>query len=322
LIRVLIALMFASRIAHADEPPAEAETPWSKDVPEPTRKQAEGLFDQGNEFFAKQAHAPAAEKYRAALLLWDHPLIRYNLAVTLIRLDRPLEASEELEKALRFGDKPFKPELYQQALDYQNLLKKQVGYVEVSCAQAGVAITLDGKRWFDCPGTQKLRVSAGEHTIVGDKPQFVPRTRRIVIAGGAVGAETMKLEPFETQYKLVYPRPRWLPWTITAGGGVIALAGLGVWVAGRSQLDAFQNNFERDCKTGCEKDLSLHQALRDQRDSAELKGTIGVTMMIAGGAAVAGGVVFAILNSPRRVLPRIEANPTAGGMQARVGWQF
>ena len=47
--------------------------------------------------------------------------------------------------------------------------------------------------------------------------------------------------------------------------------------------------------TGCVKDLSDNPALRDQRDSAELKGTIGITMMVAGGAVAVGGFVMAML---------------------------
>jgi hypothetical protein len=85
-------------------------------------------------------------------------------------------------------------------------------------------------------------------------------------------------------------------------------------------MNSFRENFDRDCMTGCEKDLSAHQALRDQRDSAELKGTIGVSMMAAGGAIAVGGFVFAMfVNTPKRV---IEVSPSSGGGRASVGWRF
>src|ERR1700733_8189364 len=104
---------------------AGAEPEWAKGVPAETQAQANKLFAEANQLFAQQAHAPALEKYRAAIALWDHPMIRYNMAVTLIRLDRILEAADNLEKALRFGQTPFStPELYQQALDYQALVKR------------------------------------------------------------------------------------------------------------------------------------------------------------------------------------------------------
>lgn len=316
--RSALLLLLASATAHADD----QVTPWAKDVPEPQQRQAEKLFDEANELFAKQAHAPAAEKYKAALALWDHPLVQFNLAVTLIRLDRVLDAADALEKGLRYNEKPFKPELYQQALDYQSLLRGRLGYVEVACAQAGASITLDGKAWFTCPGTQKVRVEVGEHTVVGDLATYLPVNRRLVVAGGATVTEKINLRPLETAVKLQYPYSRWLPWTVTAGGAAIGLAGLGVWFAGRGQMSSFKANFDRDCSTGCEKDLSEHPALRDQRDSAELKGTIGISMMAVGGAAAVGGFVFAMfVNTPKRILPNVEVNGR-GDARATWHWEF
>ena len=206
----LLLLLVASP-AFADEP-----TPWAKDVPEPQQREAETLFEQGNDLFAKQAHAPAVEKYRAALALWDHPLIQFNMAVTLIRLDRALEAAEALEKALRFGDKPFKPELYQEALNYQTLLKGRIGYIEIACTQGGAKIALDGKEWFGCPGSRKMRVEVGEHTVIGDLPKHLPVNRKLIVAGGVTVTEKIQLAPLDTAIKLEYPYKRWIPWTVTA----------------------------------------------------------------------------------------------------------
>ncbi len=319
---VMTVLLLATAPVFADDPPPAEVTPWSKDVPEPTQRQAEKLFEEGNDLFAKQAHAPAVEKYKAALALWDHPLVQFNLAVTLIRLDRALEAAEALEKALRYGEKPFKTELYQEALNYQTLLKGRIGYVEISCAQGGASITLDGKEWFNCPGSRKQRVEVGEHTVVGDLATYLPINKRLVVAGGSTVSERITLEPLDTAVRLRYPYKRWIPWTITAGGVALGLAGVGVWLAGRGQMDAFKKNFDRDCADGCEKNLSEHAALRDQRDSAELKGTIGVSMLVVGGAAAVGGFVFAmVFNNPQRILPTVEVSPH-GGARASIRWRF
>jgi hypothetical protein len=296
--------------------------PWAEGVPEAQQDQANAIFEEGNQLFAQQAHAPALEKYRAAVALWDHPLIRFNLAVTLIRLDRVLEAADQLEQALRYGDQPFTKELYQQALDYQALLKGRVGYIEASCDQAGAAVLLDGKPWFACPGTQKIRVMAGEHALVGELSNYLTSSQRVVVIGGTTATEKLKLVPLESAVILVYPYRRWLPYAVTATGAAIGLGGLGFWFAGRRQMTSFEDNFARDCPMGCLQDLSDVPALRDQRDAAQLKGTIGVSMMFAGGAVTVGGVVMAILNRPKRVLPKIELAPTAGGMAASTSWQF
>src|SRR5437867_4389044 len=126
MMKTIVILLFVAGTAWAD-------APWEQGVPKATRDEAQQLFQDGNNLFAQQAHKPALEKYEAAIKLWDHPLIRFNMAVTLIRLDRILEADVNLESALRFGDQPFTKELYQQALDYRRLVSGQVGTVEASC---------------------------------------------------------------------------------------------------------------------------------------------------------------------------------------------
>jgi len=167
----------------APPPAPEADTPWSKGVSPETQAKANALYDEGNQLFAQQAHAPALEKYKAAVALWDHPLIRFNLAVTEIRLDRVLEAADDLDKALQYGKDPFKPELYQQALDYQALIKGRVGFVEATCDTTATHLLLDGKPWFDCPGTKKQRIIAGEHAVVGERQGYLTASTKVVVAG-------------------------------------------------------------------------------------------------------------------------------------------
>ena len=300
---------------------AWADEPWEQGVPQAKRDQAQALFGEGNALFAQQAHQPALEKYKAAIALWDHPLIRFNMAVTLIRLDRILEAADDLDSALRFGAQPFTPELYRQAQDYQKLVAGRVGNIEASC-DAGAQVLLDGKPWFACPATKKLRVLAGEHVVVAEKPGYLTISRRIVVAGAATTSTKLVFVPLEAAVKLEYPAPRWLPWTTASVGVAVALSGLGLRFAARNQMDEFEADFRTRCPTGCKPDYSDVPDLKQDRDSAQLKGDVAVTMMIAGGATAVGGAIWIWLNRPRRVMPTMEVTPTNGGMTARVGWNF
>jgi tetratricopeptide (TPR) repeat protein len=116
---------------------AAAEQPWEAGIPKAKRDKANAAFAEANQLFAQQAHQPALEKYAEAVKEWDHPLIRFNMAVTLIRLDRILEAAESIDAALRFGQAPFTQEHYQQALDYQKLVAGRVGIVAATCIVTG-----------------------------------------------------------------------------------------------------------------------------------------------------------------------------------------
>jgi hypothetical protein len=301
---------------------ASAEQPWEVGVSTEQRDKANAAFAEGNALFSQQAHQPAIEKYKEALAAWNHPLIQFNMAVSLVRLDRILEAAEALDSALRFGAAPFTPEEHQRALDYQRLVAGRIGTVEASCTQVGVQVLLDAKPWFLCPGTKTVRVMAGEHLVVGEKKDLATESRRIVVAGGMTATAKLQLRSFEDVVKLEYPTPRWIPWTITGTGVAVALGGLGFWFAGRNQMDKFDADFKMACPTGCRADLSDQPLLADANDSARFKGTIAVSMWIAGGALAVGGVVWAVVNRPRRVLPQLEVAPTNGGMQAGVGWTF
>ena len=149
--------------APAPAPPPAIDTEWSSGVPQDVQDAANKLYEEGNVLFAQQAHAPALDKYKQAIALWDHPLIRYNVALTEIRLDRVVDAADDLDKALRFGAKPFKPELSTGAR-LSAARQRPCRISRCTCDQPA-RVLLDGKPWFDCPGTQKLHVTAGEHVI-------------------------------------------------------------------------------------------------------------------------------------------------------------
>jgi hypothetical protein len=306
---------------------AYADVKWAQGVSKDKQAQANALFAEANQLFAQQAHAPALEKYRAAIALWDHPLIQFNMAVTLVRLDRILEAAESLDRALRFDAAPFpSPEQYQQALDYQKLVAGRVGTLAAECKQAGVSILLDGKPWFTCPGTKSMRVLAGEHVVVAEAAGMMTVSKRSVVVGRGSSTSTFELFPIDDVIKLEYPTRRWIPWTVAGAGAAIALGGLGVWFAGDAAMDRFDARADMLCQPdGCSKNLDQNETERDlkrQRDDAQREGNIGVGMMIGGGAIAVGGAVWVIINRPKRVLPALEVAPTPGGIAATAGWRF
>jgi hypothetical protein len=298
--------------------------PWSQGVPQDKQDKAGALYEQGNQLFAQQAHAPALAKYKEAIALWEHPLIRFNMAVTEIRLERILDAADDLEKALRYGDKPFKPELYQQALDYQALLRGRVGFVEATCDQANARLLFDGKPWFDCPGTQKIRTLTGEHAIVGEKPDYLTASTKVVVEGGKTVSRKIALVPLDSGVVIKYRYRRWIPWTVTLLGLAVAGGGVGVWLIGKDEMDKFNADYAVQCANGCERDLTdpAHSALAAQRDSAILKGQVGIGVAAAGGAVAITGIILVIANRGERVRPNVEVAPKSGGGIAQISWRF
>lgn len=302
--------------------PAHADDPWDVGVSEADQDKGNALFKEGNELFAQRAHAPALVKYKAAVAVWDHPMIRFNMAVTLIRLDRILEAAVELEKALRYDAAPFTKELYQQALDYQALVQRQLGNIELTVDQKDATVLLDGKPWFVGPGTKTARVESGEHVVVVEKKEYLTLSRQLVVTGGKTAKEAIQLVPLDRAVAVHYRHPRWIPWTITGVGAATALGGLAFWLLGRSHMDEFKDAFINECPSGCEAGLAAHTDLRDQQDRALLESKIGVSLMVAGGAIAITGTVWGLLNRPIKSTPKVEVAPTPGGAAAFARWSF
>lgn len=311
-------LIVAALLAVA-APPAVAEPdPWEKNVPDDVKKLANADYRAANELFAQKAYAQAVAKYRAALGRWDHPQIRFNLAVVLIRLDRFVEAADELALALRYGAKPFdRPELYDQALDYQAVLRGRVGTVAATCKLPGAQVVLDGKPWFTCPGSKSQRVASGEHVIVTELAGYLTRTKRFVLLGGDSASHDIELVRLDQATRYRYPR--WIQWSMIGGGLAVGVGGLAVWSAGRSQMSEFEADLTSKCPDGC--DLRGFPELRRQRDQARLKGNVGIGFMIGGGALALAGGIFAGLNRVERV-GYIDVTPQPGGASATIGWRF
>jgi hypothetical protein len=102
----------------------------------------------------------------------------------------------------------------------------------------------------------------------------------------------------------------------------VAGGGLGFWLEGKSQMDRFETLFGEECKMGCDADLNEKTDLRDLRGAAQTNGKIGVTMMVTGDVFAVAGAVWAIINRPQRVMPKMEVSPVEGGATASAGWHF
>jgi hypothetical protein len=313
-------LIVAALLVFAERPAVADANPWEKNVPDDVKKLANADYRAANDLFAQKAYGQAVAKYRAALDRWDHPQIRFNLAVVLIRLDRFVEAADELALALRYGAKPFdRLELYDQALDYQAVLRARVGTVEASCKLPGAQVVLDGKPWFTCPGKQAMRVASGEHAIVTERSGYLTRTKRFVLLGGDTASHDIELVRLDQATRYRYPR--WIQWSMIGGGLAIGVGGLAVWSAGRTQMSNFEAKLTTDCPLGCDLASDEFAYLADRRDRARLKGNVGIGLMLGGGAIAIAGGIFAGLNRIERV-GYVDVTPRPGGASAAVGWRF
>jgi hypothetical protein len=281
--------------------------PWARGVTAKQKAQAQTKLEQGNARFLAQDYKGALESYQAAVEVWDHPAIRFNIVRCLIQLDRPVEASDNLQLALKYGADPLDEGVYTEALSYQKLLANQIGDLEVSCSLEGAKLTLDGQPLMTCPGTQKRRVSPGSHGIVATKTGFLTKEVQVVVVGGKAEVVEIDLVPLGKASKVVHRWPTWIPWVVFGSG--VAIGGVGALIQfdAVDRMNRYDQGVQRVCfNAGCNLEnptnpAELALASDGLRESAEFRNKLAIGVITAGAAGALVGGVMLYMNRGRTV---------------------
>lgn len=318
--RLLILVAFAA-VAPAHAQPATDSAPWARGVSEENKQRAHALLEQGNQLLLASKLKEAVAIYEQALAAWDHPAIRFNLVRALIGLDKPLEAAEQLEKALAFGAAPLEDQVYGEALNYQRLLRGQIATVAITCDQPGVALALDGTEAVTCPGSREVRVLPGTHRLVGTGRGLMTASQELIVTGGSTTPATLRL------YPLVEGERRWAswqPWTIAGSGAVVLGVGIAFNLMARSARSELEEQTALRCNVrGCSPEDYRALGLADLEDRVRTRNTISmITLGIGGAAAITGGVMILLNRAPLRRQERITLIAPRGGVGLAVTGSF
>lgn len=130
----------------------EADSPWSAGVSAEDRRTARALLREGSRLYLVPLYAKAAEQYEAALRKWKHPAIYYNLALTQRNLGKEIDARENLEHALKYGEKGLGTKRFGEAQKQLADVSRLLGWLQVTCQTFDAEVTLDGATLFGGPG--------------------------------------------------------------------------------------------------------------------------------------------------------------------------
>ena len=267
--------------------------PWADGVPPEKQERASMLYKEANKLVEITSVAAAVEKYRQALVYWDHPMIRYNLAVVLMEMERPIEAYEHIVAALRFGVPPLGPANHKRAMRDRRALQARLVSVVVRCARPGVEISLNGQMVLQGPGEKDLLIKPGQHQLLAKGGGFAT-----VITSHPLWPDRHYDIAVDPEQAI---KRRWtplVPWTVLGTGlGLSAVGGLLHWRA-RQNFEDFDRQIATRCPDGCDEvpdDLTGAQSRAKTQNRAA-----GVLYVLGGGMAVTGAVLW-FLNRPRKV---------------------
>lgn len=202
----------------------EKDRPWAKGISSERQDAANRLFEQGNRFLKDSLFRQAVEKYEDALVQWDHPAIRYNMALALLSFEQPIEVHHHLKQALRYGEAPLGNDRFNHAKLFLRLVEKQLSRVDIRCDVEGATVSFDGRVVFRAPGRFEALVRSGSHVVVASKPGLITDQRAWVLGTG----ETIRydLTPHAQQQSI------WPTMDVVAGIAVPTLV-LGGSIIGR-----------------------------------------------------------------------------------------
>lgn len=284
--------------------------PWAQSISAQQQQAARELFNAGNDLLTESNVLGATEKYQNALRLWNHPAIHYNLALALMKQDKPVEVYEHLVSAMRYGPEPLGADKYESAGRYKDLVDTQIVRLSISCDEPGATVTLDGQTLFVGPGRYQGLVRHGAHSILAMKEGYVTADKTQALMPGQV---SISLRPYQLEYRRQWPS--WMPWAVMGTGVVVAAGGGLLQLQTRNNYDLFDAGI-KECG-GCDpKPLGLADArVRGDNIQRAAFGAYGL-----GGVALVTGAVLLYLNQPQLIheeasvsAERVDVTPLLGG---------
>ena len=325
---ILVVVAIAARVSAqplVGQPTSDQDVkPWAVGVVQAEQAAALQLYGEGNAEFQAEHFDAALTKYSEALKHWDHPAIHFNMTVCLINLDRPLEAKDHLEKALRFGEEPLGHAMYSQGLTYRHSLDGQIARVKIVCAEPGTVVSLDGASLFTGPGETDRFLMPGRHQIVATKVGYLTVAETLELQPARLTKYDVHLIALKSAAKLTQRWATWKPWTVVAvGAGVAGLGGISHAVANHD-FNTYDSNIEMRCPHGCNAAMATQLTDLDSiKHHGYIAQDIAFSLYGVGAAIVITGVIGLVLNRPHTFVDAVPSiTPTSGGATLSVGWSL
>lgn len=166
----------------AAPPAAPSGPPPAQEAPPSLEARAKAHFDRGRKLLAEGACAAAIPEFLESRRLFPSRSATSSAAVCLRKVQRYDEALDLFEALLlEFPELPadVKSAAQRQIIELRGL----VGTIEITGAEPGAAISVDGQARGEHPTLAPLRVSAGGHLVRVYKEGFEPSVVRVDVRG-------------------------------------------------------------------------------------------------------------------------------------------
>lgn len=284
-----------------------AGSPWSQGVSSEDRHAARALLREGARLYLVPLYAKAAEQYAAALRKWKHPAIYYNLALTQRNLGKEVDARENFEHALKYGEGPLGAKRFRDAQKQLAEVNRLLGRLRVICRTPGAEVALNGVTLFIGPGSYEGWIRAKSHELTAKKAGYLPEARRVTVSPQRLQDVELKLVTLSQATDAGRRWATWKPWAVVTAGAAFATAGGLLHRRSFSNFNIYDDGFQDlSCASpmgeppqvsGCTEEQSQH--LDHTLSLANRYQFVAVGSYVIGGSLIAAGVVLLYMNRPR-----------------------
>ena len=157
--------------------------------------EAQQRFEKGVVLFKAGDYEGALVEFRAAYKAKPHFAVRYNVGITLYKLHRYGEASQELQVYFIEGKGEIPKAKLSEVKEILSELESLVGSVDVTCGVEGAEILVDGEVRDTLPLFFPLQLDVGEHDIEVHAEGYRPFSEKVEVPGGRELTIDVELEP-------------------------------------------------------------------------------------------------------------------------------
>lgn len=166
----------------------------AQDVEAPQQRARE-LFKEGVELAKSERWAEALSAFRDSGKLVPRASTSYNIANALYRLDRPVEAYEELEKYDAMPEVRLSETARDRGATLRGLLPSAVAEVRLAITPQGAEVFVDGRRSSATGPIRLIRLNPGSHSIRMTHAGYQSSVQEIQVQRGARLTQTIALQP-------------------------------------------------------------------------------------------------------------------------------
>ncbi|HEY4186995.1 MAG TPA: PEGA domain-containing protein [Polyangia bacterium] len=171
--------------------------PTAAPVDATAKAEARERFDRGLGLFEKGENAAALAEFKRAFELIPNPVVLYNMGLVYAAMNRPVEATDALDRFLEGTKEKPASEQRRQAQKVRAEQAARIARLQV-VTDHPASVEVDGVEAGRTPLGEPLRLVSGAHTITALAPGYQPSRREVTLAGQVTETVTMALLPTET----------------------------------------------------------------------------------------------------------------------------